>query len=88
MRSKLVVPGSRPELFAKALASKADAVSLDREDAVDPRAKDSARQQLCDFLRVLEPTMCNGRLHECSGAATGRISPNNASPMMGNLPIC
>lgn len=56
MRSKLFVPGSRPELFAKALASQADAVSFDLEDAVDPSAKDSARQQLSDFLRTLEPT--------------------------------
>ncbi|WP_297830977.1 CoA ester lyase [Pseudomonas sp.] len=56
MRSKLFVPGSRPELFAKAMASKADAVSFDLEDAVDPSAKDSARQQLSDFLRTLGPT--------------------------------
>jgi citrate lyase subunit beta/citryl-CoA lyase len=56
MRSKLFVPGSRPELFAKALASKADAISFDLEDAVDPSAKDSARQQLAAFLRTLEPS--------------------------------
>jgi hypothetical protein len=29
VRSKLFVPGSRPELFAKALASAADALSFD-----------------------------------------------------------
>ena len=34
MRSKLFVPASRPELFAKALASAADALSFDLEDAV------------------------------------------------------
>ena len=34
MRSKLFVPGSRPELFAKALAGPADAISIDLEDAV------------------------------------------------------
>ncbi|WP_235491073.1 aldolase/citrate lyase family protein, partial [Achromobacter sp. DMS1] len=34
MRSKLFVPGSRPELFAKALAGPADALSFDLEDAV------------------------------------------------------
>jgi citrate lyase subunit beta/citryl-CoA lyase len=32
MRSKPFVPGSRPELFAKALAGEADALSLDLED--------------------------------------------------------
>lgn len=56
MRSKLFVPGSRPELFAKALASKADAISFDLEDAVAPSAKDDARQQLADFLRTLRHT--------------------------------
>jgi citrate lyase subunit beta / citryl-CoA lyase len=55
MRSKLFVPGSRPELFAKALASEADAISFDLEDAVAPAAKDSARRQLSEFLRTLEP---------------------------------
>ncbi len=34
MRSKLFVPASRPELFSKALASAADAISFDLEDAV------------------------------------------------------
>ncbi len=39
MRSKLFVPGSRPELFAKALASDADALSFDLEDSVAPERK-------------------------------------------------
>jgi citrate lyase subunit beta/citryl-CoA lyase len=39
MRSKLFVPGSRPELFAKAMASEADALSIDLEDAVDKAAR-------------------------------------------------
>ena len=34
MRSKLFVPGSRPELFAKAEASAADSLSFDLEEAV------------------------------------------------------
>jgi len=34
MRSKLFVPGSRPELFAKALAGAADSISFDVEDSV------------------------------------------------------
>ena len=34
-RGHLVVPGHRPDRFAKALASDADAVSLDLKDAVD-----------------------------------------------------
>lgn len=51
MRSKLFVPGSRPELFAKALASGADALSFDLEDSVADDRKAAARAQLRDFLR-------------------------------------
>jgi citrate lyase subunit beta/citryl-CoA lyase len=50
MRSKLFVPASRPELFAKALASQADALSFDLEDAVAEARKDEARGLLRDFL--------------------------------------
>ena len=50
MRSKLFVPGSRPELFAKALASAADAISFDLEDAVDPSRKEQAREAVRTFL--------------------------------------
>ncbi|WP_291917524.1 CoA ester lyase [Limnohabitans sp.] len=45
-RSFLFVPGNRPERFAKALASGADAVIIDLEDAVPLDAKDSARDAL------------------------------------------
>ena len=55
MRSKLFVPGSRPELFAKAMASEADGLSFDLEDAVDEAMKDEARAELARFLRTLEP---------------------------------
>ena len=55
MRSKLFVPASRPELFAKAMASEADALSFDLEDAVDESMKAPARQELARFLRALQP---------------------------------
>ncbi len=51
MRSKLFVPGSRPELFAKALASAADALSFDLEDSVTPERKAEARDGLAAWLR-------------------------------------
>lgn len=50
MRSKLFVPASRPELFAKAAASAADALSFDLEDAVIAARKDSARATLAAYL--------------------------------------
>jgi citrate lyase subunit beta/citryl-CoA lyase len=51
MRSKLFVPGSRPELFAKAAASAADALSFDLEDAVAPDRKAEDRAALSHFLQ-------------------------------------
>ncbi|MDQ3809053.1 MAG: CoA ester lyase [Chloroflexota bacterium] len=51
MRSKLFVPGARPDLFGKALASGADAVSIDLEDAVQEGRKSEARAATTDFVR-------------------------------------
>ncbi|OTP66857.1 Malyl-CoA lyase [Caballeronia sordidicola] len=45
------MPASRPELFGKALASAADAVSFDLEDAVAPERKPQARAALSELLR-------------------------------------
>ena len=52
MRSKLFVPASRPELFAKALASAADALSFDLEDAVAAERKPQAREALRGLLQT------------------------------------
>lgn len=49
-RSYLFVPGDRPERFEKALASGADAVVLDLEDAVAPDAKNAAREAVAAWL--------------------------------------
>ena len=57
MRSKLFVPGSRPELFAKAMAGEADALSFDLEDAVDEARKDQARMEVARYLRTLPPNV-------------------------------
>ncbi|CAN7578028.1 CoA ester lyase [Variovorax sp. LjRoot84] len=51
MRSKLFVPGSRPELFPKALDGPADALSFDLEDAVAEDRKAEARTQVGALLR-------------------------------------
>jgi citrate lyase subunit beta/citryl-CoA lyase len=53
MRSKLFVPGSRPELFEKAMKSAADSLSFDLEDSVDERRKAEARTEVVRFLRGL-----------------------------------
>lgn len=51
--SWLFVPASRPERIAKALASGADAVIVDLEDAVAPHEKESARQALLQAFGAL-----------------------------------
>lgn len=50
VRTALFVPGSRPERFAKALASGADTVIVDFEDAVEASLKAQARDNLEAFL--------------------------------------
>ena len=45
-RTYLFVPGNRPDRFGKALASGADAVVLDLEDAVAADGKDAAREAI------------------------------------------
>jgi citrate lyase subunit beta/citryl-CoA lyase len=49
-RSWLYVPGDRPDRIAKALASDADAVIIDLEDAVAPLNKAAAREHLTTFV--------------------------------------
>lgn len=49
-RSYLFVPGNRPERFAKAVNSGADAVIIDLEDAVATDEKVTAREACRDFL--------------------------------------
>ena len=53
-RSVLAVPGSRPELFAKAHAGAADHVFLDLEDSVAPDDKEAAREAVIATLLALD----------------------------------
>lgn len=57
LRSLLFVPGDRPERFAKAAASGADAVILDLEDSVAFAAKPAAREAVAQFLRDPSPIL-------------------------------
>jgi citrate lyase subunit beta/citryl-CoA lyase len=49
-RSWLLVPGTKPELFSKAAASRADQIVLDIEDAVDPKLKPQALEDVANWL--------------------------------------
>jgi len=51
-RSRLFVSGDRPERFDKALASGADGVILDLEDAVAPERKNMACEAVLSALDV------------------------------------
>ncbi|MBU3671819.1 MAG: CoA ester lyase [Sinobacteraceae bacterium] len=52
MRSMLFVPGDRPDRFPKAVASGADAVILDLEDAVTSDRRGYAREAIAEYLRA------------------------------------
>lgn len=54
-RSYLFVPGNRCERIPKALASGADAVIVDLEDAIPPAEKDAARAMVAAALRAEAP---------------------------------
>lgn len=54
-RSALFVPATRAERIGKALASGADAVIVDLEDAVAPADKDAARSALAAALALMPP---------------------------------
>lgn len=53
LRSLLFVPGDRPERFAKAAASGADALILDLEDSVSATNKAQARAAIADWLNAV-----------------------------------
>jgi citrate lyase subunit beta/citryl-CoA lyase len=55
LRSLLFVPGDRPERFAKAVASGADAVILDLEDSVAPGRRAAAREAVAAALGAAAP---------------------------------
>jgi citrate lyase beta subunit len=92
MRSKLFVPGSRPELFAKAMAGEADGLSFDLEDAVDESMKDEARRALALFLRALAPGHGKTLIVRVNGLATPHFAADieavaGAGVDLVNLPM-
>ncbi|WP_187775886.1 HpcH/HpaI aldolase/citrate lyase family protein [Salinicola corii] len=76
-RSALFVPANRPERIPKALASGADIVIVDLEDAVAPAAKPMARQALGDFLETASP-----------GAVWVRINAADTADFLEDLALC
>ncbi|WP_188237119.1 HpcH/HpaI aldolase/citrate lyase family protein [Sphingopyxis sp. LK2115] len=70
LRSLLFVPGDRPERFAKAAASGADAIILDLEDSVSPANKDAARAAIADYLAGTREVVTLVRVNPLDGHMT------------------
>lgn len=68
MRSLLFVPGDRPERFAKAAASGADALILDLEDSVVPAQKPAARGAVAAALADARPAPLFVRVNPLASA--------------------
>lgn len=83
-RSWLYAPASRPELLAKAVASEADAVVADLEDAVPAERKAEAREAVAAFLREPQPTPVVVRInHPTSGLAEEDVAAVAGSHLTG-----
>jgi citrate lyase subunit beta / citryl-CoA lyase len=70
LRSVLFVPGVRPDRFASAEASGADAVVFDLEDSVDPARKSEARTAIGEWLRSPAPAGAPRRLVRVNATTT------------------
>lgn len=70
LRSLLFVPGDRPERFAKAAASGADAIILDLEDSVSPANKEAARAAIADYLAGTREVVTLVRVNPLDGHMT------------------
>ena len=73
-RTYLFVPGTRPERFDKALASGADRVVLDLEDAVAADDKASARSAIATWLRAAAPGPSNGSTNRQQSRSSGILA--------------
>jgi citrate lyase subunit beta/citryl-CoA lyase len=74
LRSLLFVPGDRPERFAKAAASGADAIILDLEDSVVSERKADARRAVADYLAEPRAVTC-----------IVRVNPGNSSDIAEDI---
>ncbi len=75
-RSYLFVPGNRPDRFPKALASGADAVIIDLEDAVPPAERIAARSNVASWLSALP---LPGRSTVAALSSPAALSPGRGS---------
>ena len=67
LRSLLFVPADRPERFAKAAASGADAIILDLEDSVAPERKAYGRAAMAEWLASPRDCLAFVRINPLDG---------------------
>lgn len=70
LRSLLFVPADRPERFAKAAASGADAIILDLEDSVAPDRKSFGRDAVAEWLAAPRDGLAFVRVNPLDGGLT------------------
>ena len=85
IRSYLYVPGSDPRRIEKALASEADAVILDLEDAVAPNRKEEARETVSSVLRTGHEKPVFVRVNAPGSALAGEDVEAVAGPNLAGL---
>lgn len=72
LRSLLFVPADRPDRFAKAAASGADAIILDLEDSVTAARKPFAREAVAEWLAAKSDTLSFVRVNPRGSGETAR----------------
>lgn len=72
MRSLLFIPGDSPKKLEKGVASGADAIIVDLEDAISPERKAAARDMTLAYLKEVQPLTKRPRLMvRINGLQTG-----------------
>jgi citrate lyase subunit beta/citryl-CoA lyase len=87
VRSKLFVPGARPELFTKAAAGQADALSFDLEDSVLLAGKQTARRAVAQYLAEHGPANRKVKIVRVNALASGLFSADVEQVLVPGLDV-
>lgn len=79
MRSKIFMPGDRPERFDAMVATGADVICLDLEDTVTPSNKDKARTEVAALLAGMPAAQRERIIVRVNGLDSGRCEQDLAA---------
>ena len=82
LRSLLFVPADRPERFAKAAASGADAIIIDIEDSVAPPNKAKGRAAVSEFLASACETTIIVRVNPLATTESNSSCSSSSNPLL------